>query len=72
MIRQLRFDDSKKYAFCLDKVLYAGQDFRWQPRQYNLHSGKLRGWHSGTLKGNLVHIRQVDNTLEYKSHLEGV
>ena len=31
MIRRLTFNDSKKYPFCLDKVLYAGQDFRWQP-----------------------------------------
>ena len=60
MIRRFTFDDSKKYPFCLDKLLYAGQDFRWQPRMDN--------WHSGVLAGNLIHIRQVDSVLEYKSH----
>ena len=68
MIRHLSFKDSKKYPFCLDKVLYAGQDFRWQPLQYNLNSGMLSGWHSGVLAGNLIHIRQNENVLEYKSH----
>ena len=61
MIRRLTFNDSKKYPFCLDKVLYAGQDFRWQPWGGN--------WHSGVLAGNLIHIRQVGDVLEYKSHL---
>ena len=68
MTRTLHFNQSSKYPFDLDKVLYAGQDFRWQPRQYNLHSGTLSGWHSGVLAGNLIHIRQIDNMLEYKSH----
>lgn len=60
MTRKLHFNQSSKYPFELDKVLYAGQDFRWQPRMDN--------WHSGVLDGNLIHIRQVDNVLEYKSH----
>ena len=60
MTRTLELNQSTKYPFELDKVLYAGQDFRWQPR--------MDSWHSGVLAGNLIHIRQIDNTLEYKSH----
>ena len=60
MTRKLSFNQSSKYPFDLDKVLYAGQDFRWQPRMDN--------WHSGVLAGNLIHIRQNANVLEYKSH----
>ena len=62
MTQKLYFNQSCKYPFDLDKVLYAGQDFRWQPR--------MDDWHSGVLAGNLIHIRQVDNVLEYKSHLD--
>ena len=60
MTRKISFNQSSKYPFDLDKVLYAGQDFRWQPRVDN--------WHSGVLAGNLIHIRQNANVLEYKSH----
>ena len=60
MTRKLSFNQSSKYPFDLDKVLYAGQDFRWC---------KWKGdWHSGVLKGNLIHIRQANNVLKYKSH----
>ena len=60
MTRKLCFKDSEKYPFCLDKVLYAAQDFRWCIWKDD--------WHSGVLDGNLIHIRQVGNMLEYKSH----
>ena len=60
MTRKLRLKDSEKYPFCLDKVLYAAQDFRWCIWKDD--------WHSGVLDGNLIHIRQIDDVLEYKSH----
>ena len=61
MTQKIYFNQSCKYPFDLDKVLYAGQDFRWQPWRDD--------WHSGVLAGNLIHIRQVGDVLEYKSHL---
>ena len=30
MTQKIYFNQSCKYPFDLDKVLYAGQDFRWQ------------------------------------------
>ena len=60
MTRKLYFNQSCKYPFDLDKVLYAAQDFRWCKWDDD--------WHSGVLDGNLIHIRQVDNVLEYKPH----
>ena len=60
MTRNLSFNQSTKYPFDLGKVLYAAQDFRWCKLDDD--------WHSGVLAGNLIHIRQVDNLLEYKSH----
>ena len=59
MTRKLELNQSTKYPFDLDKVLYAAQDFRWC--KWN------DDWHSGVLKGNLIHIRQVNGVLEYKS-----
>ena len=47
-------------SFDLDKCLYQAQDFRWHPMG--------GGWHSGVLHGNLVHIRQSGNSLEYRAH----
>ena len=60
MTSKINFNPSSKYPFDLDKVLYAAQDFRWCKWDDE--------WHSGVLAGNLIHIRQVDNALEYKSH----
>ena len=60
MTRQLCFKQSSNYPFDLNKVLYAGQDFRWCIWKDD--------WHSGVLDGNLIHIRQVGDVLEYKSH----
>ncbi|MCY4528141.1 MAG: DNA glycosylase [Chloroflexi bacterium] len=60
MTRKLYFNQSNKYPFDLGKVLYAAQDFRWCKWDNE--------WHSGVLAGNLIHIRQVDSVLEYKSH----
>ncbi len=59
MTRKLYFNQSSKYPFDLGKVLYAAQDFRW----CNWNDD----WHSGVLNGNLIHIRQIDDVLEYKS-----
>ena len=56
MKRALPVDQS----FDLDKCLYMGQDFRWR--------GIGDGWHSGVLRGNLIHIRQNDRGLEYRAH----
>lgn len=60
MTRKIELSQSTKYPFELDKVLYAAQDFRWCKRD--------DGWHSGVLAGNLIHIRQINDVLEYKSH----
>ena len=46
--------------FCLDKVLDGTQDFRWRPWK--------DGWHSGVLRENLIHIRQVDGGVEYNAN----
>ena len=56
MKRALPVDQS----FDLDKCLYMAQDFRWR--------GIGDGWHSGVLRGNLIHIRQNDRGLEYRAH----
>ena len=48
-----------RQPFNLCEVLSGAQDFRWRPRK--------DGWHSGVLCGNLVHLRQVDNNLEYRA-----
>ena len=60
MASKIKLNPSSKYPFDLDKVLYAAQDFRWCKWDDE--------WHSGVLNGNLIHIRQVDNVLEYRSH----
>ena len=62
MTRKLELNQSSEYPFCLNKVLYAAQDFRWCKRD--------DGWHSGVLDGTLIHIRQVNGVLEYKSHTD--
>ena len=46
-------------SFDLDRCLYLAQDFRWRPR--------ADGWHSGVLRGNIVHIRQSGDRLEYRA-----
>ena len=46
--------------FDLDECLYMAQDFRW------CKIGD--GWHSGVLRGNLIHIRQNDRGVEYRAH----
>ena len=46
-------------SFDLGDCLYMAQDFRWRPR--------VDGWHSGVLRGNLVHIRQDGRRLEYRA-----
>ncbi len=48
-----------KQPFCLDKILDGTQDFRWCKRE--------DGWHSGVLCGNLIHVRQDGDHLEYRT-----
>ena len=43
----------------MGRCLYLAQDFRWRPR--------ADGWHSGVLRGNLVHLRQRGDRLEYRA-----
>lgn len=58
-IRQLRIENSNKHPFCLDSCAESAQDFRWC---------KLGdGWYSVVLDGNLIHIRQNDDGVEYES-----
>ena len=58
-IRQLRIKQSNNYPFCLDTCAEAAQDFRW----WKLGGG----WYSVVLKGNLIHMRQCGDVLEYYS-----
>ena len=51
---------SKSHPFDLSKVLDGTQDFRW--RQLD------NEWYSGVLKGNIVHVRQTPDALEYRAH----
>ena len=60
MHARLRIPPSTRHSFDLAKVLYSGQDFRWQELG--------QGWHSGVLAGNIVHVRQDDGYLEYRAH----
>ena len=56
MERELIIDQS----FDLNMCLHMGQDFRWRKMG--------GGWHSGVLRGNLIHIRQEGRKLEYRAH----
>ena len=49
-----------RYPFDLAKVLDGSQDFRWRELE--------DGWHSGVLAGNIVHVRQDHDHLEYCAH----
>ena len=55
MTRRLPVDRS----FSLDATLNGEQDFRWRPLK--------DGWHSGVLSGRLIHVRQCDGGVEYRS-----
>ena len=58
-IRRLTIEKSNKYPFCLDSCAESAQDFRWC---------KLGdGWYSVVLDGNLIHMRQNDDGVEYES-----
>ncbi len=59
MIRHLPLDPHTNHPFNLQNCLEGRQDFRWR---------KLPdGWHSGVLNGTLIHIRQPDDRLTYRS-----
>ena len=63
MQRQLQIPSSAgsaRYPFVLDDVLTMEQDYRWHRR--------VDGWLSGVLAGNLVHLRQTGDTLEYRAN----
>ena len=47
-------------TFNLGECLYLAQDFRWRELKH--------GWHSGVLRGNIVHIRQSGTALEFLAH----
>ena len=55
MPRQLTIDQH----FDLDAILNGTQDFRWRPWKDD--------WHSGVLRGNLIHLRQVEGGVEYRA-----
>ena len=55
-IRQLPIQQ----PFELDKVLDGSQDFRWRPWK--------DGWHSGVLREDLIHIREIDGGVEYHAN----
>ena len=56
----IELPQSINHPFDLAKTLDGSQDFRWHPLD--------DGWHSGVLDGNLVHLRQNVDTLEYHAH----
>ena len=56
----IEIPQSLRHPFDLGKTLDGSQDFRWHPVD--------DGWHSGVLKGDLVHLRQSVDTLEYRAH----
>ena len=56
----IELPQSINHPFDLAKTLDGSQDFRWHPLD--------DGWHSGVLDGNLVHLRQNVDTLEYRAH----
>ena len=59
MIRRLPLNPHTNHPFNLDGCLEGRQDFRWR---------KLPdGWHSSVLDGALIHIRQTDDPLTYRS-----
>ena len=58
--RQLVIEPNDKHPFDLAEITTLGQDFRWR---------KLRGgWYSVVLDGNLIHMRQNDDGVEYESN----
>lgn len=58
--RQLRLAQ----PFNLDETLALNtQDFRWKRWQ----DGGGVNWHSGVLQGRLIHIRQINDALEYRA-----
>ena len=59
MQRQIAVPQPARYPFVLDDVLTKEQDYRWYRR--------VDGWLSGVLDGNLVHLRQIGETLEYRA-----
>ena len=45
--------------FDLDTILDGTQDFRWRRWEDD--------WHSGVLRGNLIHLRQLEGGVEYRA-----
>ena len=59
MIRHLPLNLHTNHPFNLKNCLEGRQDFRWRKL--------LDGWHSGVLDNTLIHIRQTDDRLTYRS-----
>ena len=60
MLHKIKVPEYRYATFDLPKLLDGTQDFRWRPLP--------DGWHSGVLDGNIVHLRQSGDTLEYRAH----
>ena len=56
----IELPQSINHPFDLARTLDGSQDFRWQSLGDD--------WHSGVLDGNLVHLRQNADILEYRAH----
>ncbi len=56
----IELPQSINHPFDLTRTLDGSQDFRWQSLGDD--------WHSGVLDGNLVHLRQNADILEYRAH----
>ena len=59
MPRHLPLDPHTKHPFNLQNCLEGRQDFRWRELD--------NGYHSVVLNGNLIHIRQAEDCLTYRS-----
>ena len=62
MLHKIKVPEYRHATFDLPKLLDGTQDFRWRPLP--------DGWHSGVLDGHIVHLRQSDDTLEYRAHTD--
>ena len=60
MQARLLIPPSTLHPFDLANLLDGSQDFRWRKLE--------QGWYSGVLDGNIVHLRQDHDHLEYRAH----
>ena len=57
---RIQLPSSTRHPFDLAMVLDGTQDFRWKKLDNQ--------WYSGVLAGNIVHLRQCGDILEYRAH----